>query len=145
MDSYRLTLLGGNIHRFWRRSCDVQQQLLERLAGEGILNNIAGLTATDPLPRLLRYPLLTTTPALRERLYQRLHKQGMGVSKLYPAPLPQIAGLQRYFAGGDTYPNAASLAACLLTLPVHEGVSDSDVALMAKIVMEESAESASGA
>lgn len=62
------------------------------------------------MPRLLRYPLLAKSTEVRDELCKRLNRIGLGCSKMYPATLQHIDGLERKFSASDSTPNAASFS-----------------------------------
>jgi dTDP-4-amino-4,6-dideoxygalactose transaminase len=75
--------------------------------------------------RLLRYSMLVAAEK-REEMMQRFQRAGLGVSRMYPAILPEIDGCQEMFAAAD-FPHAKSFASRILTLPTHAKVTDADI------------------
>ena len=117
MPAWRLGYLQCNVHGYRLRSRQIQQQLdaqLEALAGRGLLN-LPRLLGCELRP-LLRYPVLCDSEQRCDDLYRRLQAQGLGVSRMYERPLPQIDGIPE--ALGGEYGGAARFASRLITLPV---------------------------
>jgi len=129
MDAARLGLLTANIHAFRQRGQHVQTSLAGRVGTLARTGRVVDLPAVCDMPGsnvLLRYPLLFA-PDIRDRLYNCMKEKGLGVSRLYPAALPDITGLGRYLAGAGDFPVARAFARRLLTLPVHSRVRDADI------------------
>ena len=126
MDAYKLRLLGANITKY-QKSCNGVQRSLAKVVSlyhhHGMID-LAEVSGCDAGVRLLRYPVLLATPQLRDRLYDELSREGLGVSKLYPGALPTIEGLQALLASQGRFANAESFSQRLLTLPTHDGVTD---------------------
>ena len=75
---------------------------------------------------LLRLPVLVKNSALRDRWMSSIKAFGIGATEMYGRALPEIVG------EGDvdlelSFPVATDIAARLLTLPVHEGMTDKDI------------------
>ena len=98
--------------------------------------DLARLARASPHARLLRYPLLVTDGDLRAFLYRRLRDLGLGVSRMYPDTLPNIAGLEKIFEDHEDYPHAESFARSILTLPTHQGVTRHHVEKMGGIFLQ---------
>ncbi|MGB5474745.1 MAG: DegT/DnrJ/EryC1/StrS family aminotransferase [Gammaproteobacteria bacterium] len=130
MDNARLELLAANTEAYRRRSLHVQAALAG-LVGELATRSgsVVDLPAVCNLPAshaLLRYPLLVE-PVIRDRVYNRLRREGLGVSRMYPAALSGIAGLEEYLGVAGISPVAQNFAARVLTRPVHERVRAVDI------------------
>ncbi len=130
-----LTMLPANIQRYWRQGSEIQFLIREMLAdlGKDEVVDLAVKACKVSPPRLLRYPLLITSSCLRDELYSALNREGLGVSKMYPAPLPRIEGLANEFIDHEPLPNAENFAGRILTLPIHPGVRDADVERMGEV------------
>lgn len=135
LDGARYRRLGRNLERYGARPATAQQHLRAALAHlpEHIVTDLARACRTADPPRLLRYPLLFATPALRERAWQRLTAAGLGASTLYPAALPDLPGVAAHMADGH-FPQARHFARTLLTLPTHSGVDAAAVRAIAAIL-----------
>lgn len=77
-------------------------------------------------PVYLRLPLLVNDKASRENLFQRLHRNGIGVSRMYEYPLVDIFENQ-IDQNGEKFPAAEYISHHLLTLPTHHLLSDQDL------------------
>ena len=134
MDAARLELLEPNIEAFRARSLRIQSALAGRIADlanrSGSLVDLPAVCQMPAAHALLRYPLLLP-PGARDAAYKCLKKRGLGVSTMYPAALPDIAGLGHHLGAAGTLPAARDFAARLLTLPVHERVRDAGIREMA--------------
>lgn len=114
------------------------QQWIRAMLNELCLDEIIDLTCLNARPEqsyFLRYPILVPDSDLRERLYSALRSAGLGVSKMYPAALPEIPGLTDILRSQERFPRATKFAKSILTLPTHENVSRRHVAEMGKIIM----------
>jgi dTDP-4-amino-4,6-dideoxygalactose transaminase len=117
MPAWRLDYLQRNIDCYRKRSRHTQQQLdaqLEALAGRGLLN-LPRVLGCQHQP-LLRYPVLCDSEQRCDDLYRQLLGQGLGVSRMYERPLPEIEGIPE--ALGGQYAGAAQFASRLITLPL---------------------------
>lgn len=114
-----------------------RQQIIQRRVSElpeGCVLDLPARTCSAKLPRLLRYPVLAGTGALRDRLFTALDKEGLGASTLYPDVLPDIAGLDSVLDGQSPFPNAGQFSRRLLTLPLHDDVRDADIERIFRIM-----------
>ena len=71
---------------------------------------------------LIRFPLLLRKSEERNLLIQKLQKNGIGASGLYPYPLNVQPGMEKYNL--KFCPNAALIAKQVITLPVHEYMTE---------------------
>ena len=97
-------------------------------------------------PIYLRLPVIVDSEERRERLFQRLWKAGLGVGRMYRRALaeffpqlalhPPIPPYGEYYAGSttETYPGAERVARCLLTLPTHHYLAQTDIDHIAQIL-----------
>lgn len=131
-----ISLLPANIQRYWQQGLEIQSSVMQMLVdlGKDEIVDLAVKTCGGALPRLLRYPVLLDTSALRDELYLELNGLGLGVSKMYPTALPGITGLGQQFAGQSSVSNAESFASRILTLPVHQGVQVGDVERTGEVI-----------
>ena len=131
-----LPLLPVNIQAYWQQGSEIQSSVMQMLAGvrQDSIVDLAVKECKASLPKLLRYPLLLATSALRDELYSALDREGLGVSKMYPVALPEIEGLENQFINHEPLPNAESFAGRILTLPIHPGVQRSDIDRMGDVI-----------
>jgi len=86
---------------------------------------------------LLRYPILVKDKNLRNELFEKLSDKGLGVSKMYQNILPNIKGINAsMFQEVGEYPNSKNLAVQLLTLPMHEDVTEIHLQKISQIIKE---------
>ena len=83
---------------------------------------------------LLRYPVLIRDAELRNAVFLALDRAGLGVSRMYPAALPEIDGLQSMFSERRRFARASEFSREIITLPTHSRVNESDVAAMKRIM-----------
>lgn len=91
-------------------------------------------SATDLETPLLRFPLMFRSPQTRDIAMARLKEAGLGASGSYPVPLHQVRGTEPFIGGGMRYPEAEAVARRILTLPLHEFVTDKDVKRIVQII-----------
>jgi len=135
MDGFGLKILAENINHYWSRECKTQNAIAAGLIEYGddeVIDLFA--VAGRGEERLIRYPLLAKTPQIRDKLYQALQQKKGGASKMYPTTLHGIAGLEGYFPDIEATPNAVSFAQRLLTLPLHQGVTQCDLDEMLGVI-----------
>jgi len=92
------------------------------------LTDLTTTTDFDLNKPLLRYPLLIKSTKLRDQFYQENKK--FGLSLMYPVALNKIKGLEQIVDAETCYPNAENFASRLITLPVHNDVTDNDIEIL---------------
>ena len=133
-----MALLAANISAYQKRDRQVQIWISEMLAGipgEHVLD-LARETNISAKQPLLRYPILLKDPYLRDRLDEALSRAGLGSSKMYQRPLPEIEGLEKILTEGNDYPQARDFSNRLLTLPCHFGVSKETIELIHCVLLD---------
>jgi hypothetical protein len=75
----------------------------------------------------LRLPVLAPSREVRDRVVAALEARGLGATRMYGEPLPQITGVPDVVAQQGSFPNAAQLADRLFTLPTHGAVGEADI------------------
>ncbi|MDH5710705.1 MAG: DegT/DnrJ/EryC1/StrS family aminotransferase [Gammaproteobacteria bacterium] len=129
MDKERLSRLATNIKAYQSNTVGVQNKLREILAQCDLdkygITDLPHLCKIPEQQRLLRYPLLVRRDA-RDELYEKLSRIGLGVSRMYPAILPEIDGLEM-LKQQCNFSEAKSFAERLLTLPTHAQVKQRDI------------------
>jgi perosamine synthetase len=73
----------------------------------------------------LRLPIFAATPAERDRIYSVSQRQGLGLSVAYPTPINEIPEISVAFHG-KRFPSARRVAEHLLTVPLHQWLSEHD-------------------
>ena len=86
---------------------------------------------------LLRYPLILKSKEKRDRILEELKRRGLGATGSYPVPLNEQPGAAGYFDRKESYPNAKFISERILTMPLHEYVTESDIEKMTGIIQEE--------
>lgn len=118
--------LPANLVEYIARDSNVEyrfRQMMIVLDDKSVVD-IVSLCEKSGGSRLLRYPLLLKSYADREGALTALYLSGVGVSKMYKKPLSEIEGMSGFFNTKGHYPNAASFADRLITLPTHSRVRD---------------------
>jgi perosamine synthetase len=113
------------------------------------IDGIEGIEVPRPLegalPVYLRFPILTRDRTHRADLLARLRAVGISASASYPTAAGDIPGIARYLAPDQqACPGAASVAARILTLPTHPGVTAGDVERMVAVIRDDRSASGSG-
>ena len=80
----------------------------------------------------LRLPVIVKDRQLREEIYRKLHKAGVGVSKMYVSSLNRYDYLADIVPDGH-YPVAEYVADRIIALPTHPLVSEGDLELIVEI------------
>jgi len=73
----------------------------------------------------LRLPLAVRNREIRDRIAALSQEKGLGISRMYPTPVNEIAEIRDHFVG-MVFPVAHKIAECLLTLPTHHLLSKKD-------------------
>jgi dTDP-4-amino-4,6-dideoxygalactose transaminase len=73
-----------------------------------------------------RFPLLAADEETRDKLFEDSRREGLGLGRMYPHPVHEIAEIRTCCVGGDSFPAAESVARTLITLPTHRFVSGAD-------------------
>ena len=90
--------------------------------------------ASGPEENLLRFPLLFDSGDRRDQALRELERSGLGATKMYPAPLHRLPGLESYFRGVEDLRQSESVAARILTLPMHDRVEPPDISRIGSII-----------
>ena len=137
MEPERLALLPANITAYQADELLIQKKLASMLEEfdfpENLLQNLPKICETLGNRKLLRYPLLVD-PAIRDKLYRELKRNGLGPSKMYPGTLPTIPGVEKFVAGQDDFPQAEAFASRILTLATHNGIGHKDLLKLRRVL-----------
>lgn len=112
----------------------VQGAMAEMLARFSGITVLPGCSSPVPVPRLLRYPLLCTSKALRDDLHRALTTAGLGSSVMYGQTLADLPGVPP--CRQSELHHARDFADRLLTLPVHSGVRPQDLSRIEQVLAE---------
>jgi dTDP-4-amino-4,6-dideoxygalactose transaminase len=91
---------------------------------------------TERKGRLLRYPLLLSSQTQRDRIFKKLHANGLGVSLMYQQELSQIGGVDEKVNLAIPLTHAKSFAGRLMTLPIHKQVGDKHLQKIKRIIVD---------
>lgn len=127
MDAVRGELLGANVDKHLSRSRWRETLLREALVASGL--SVVDLAASAGLrrKRLLRYPVLLPNGVSRDYVLHRLRHAGLGVTAMYQRALPDIEEVDARVELRGGVEHARQFASRLLTLPVHNGVTESHI------------------
>ena len=84
---------------------------------------------------LIRFPFIMEDHGQRERVLAKLEHYGLGATSMYEAPLHIFSETKKYFPCA-AFPNAQSFSERILTLPLHEYVSERDIDAMCSIIRQ---------
>lgn len=135
-DEGRIGTLAANIEAYWERARTAQNRLAGMLADMdgNFFIDLTKLKTHHPESVLLRYPVLLRDQPLRDKLHDALSLRGLGCSRMYPKPLPEIEGLEGRFQEQGGFPQASLFSQRLLTLPCHPGVKSADVEEIKQVI-----------
>jgi len=90
----------------------------------------------ESIPPLLRFPIRINNDKDASRLVADSDEQGLGIAYSYPDAICAIPELANHFVGQE-YSAAKKTARTLVTLPVHEYVSQTDCTKIETLVSEQ--------
>jgi len=134
MDSVRQGLLGENVDHYLRRPRTVERVLRELCADSPWIERDLTVEAGPRCARLLRYPVLCADRLSRDTLWARLRRAGLGATAMYQQALSEIAGVTERVSLSAPLHGARFFADRLLTLPVHEGVSQAHLSRLERLL-----------
>jgi len=115
-----------------RRHAEELRSGIDGVEGVEIPRSVPG---TRPVH--LRFPLLARDSRHRSDLLERLRAMGISASPSYPSAIGDIPGIARHLAPDQApCPGATSVAARILTLPTHPGVTARDVGRMVTAIRD---------
>jgi perosamine synthetase len=119
----RLSGVAAGLLRYWQaRSQDANRARSIRAAA---LRARVGMSIDASTLPCIRLPLVCASAQERQRLYEESQRRGLGFGLMYPTTIAAIPELQASLEG-QRFPNAERIAERLLTIPVHQFVSDED-------------------
>ena len=83
---------------------------------------------------LLRFPIIFKRREKRDKIFSYLVRNRLGATGSYPAPLNELEGVPPYLKTKSFYPNAKAVSERILTLPLHEYVTESDIDNIVRII-----------
>ena len=103
------------------------------------IEGVEGIEIPRPVdgasPVYVRFPVLARDGAHRARLLERLRRAGIGASTSYPTAIADIPGIESYLARHqEVCPGAREIAARILTLPTHPGVTARDIQMIVEAI-----------
>ncbi len=106
------------------------------------IDGVEGVEIPRPIdgsrPVYLRFPFLVRDGAYRSRVLRQLRGAGISASLSYPTSIRDIPGIERYLAHDQgPCPGARDIAARILTLPTHPGVTTRDIEVMVTTIRGE--------
>lgn len=133
---YAKNLLRSNMDAYpTRLNCQNKYTEILKHCNNTLLIDLPSKLEHDMSQPLLRYPILIKDYSLRNRLYEKL--KPYGASLMYKKPLNEIANVNELLKSQtDTYKNASSIAHQLITLPIHEGITNKELNSITRILKE---------
>ncbi len=131
MSSFQKTLA---IH--WQKRLQSHQEVRRKNCcfwKETVPQGLAQVCSGDNQGSMIRFPVLAESVSNREQICLQSEQRGYGIMPAYPTPINEIPLISAEFKG-QSYPNAKRLADCLMTLPVHEYINESDMLKIEKIL-----------
>ena len=134
---YRMSNLGAGLLFSWKSRLDRANRsrfhnsrlFLERLPASVHMHVVSKSRESAPL----RLPLLMPSAQAKATMCRMAHEQGLGVSALYPATIAKIPELTSMFQSKE-YPGAEAVVSRLVTIPVHQYVTEQDVDRIVKAI-----------
>jgi perosamine synthetase len=121
----------SEIHQTRLRVAGLYRTSLDRFREE--LAYMPECDENDGRVALLRFPLIFKKKEKRDRVLEKLKREGLGATGMYPAPLNEINGTVPYLSGNEVFPAAKSISERILTLPLHEYVNERDIQKIIKV------------
>lgn len=110
--------------RNWRRRLEESNRI--RKENAGYFSELAGLKIGRDFPvPFLRLPFMTENKEIKAGIYAISSQKGLGIGKMYPTPVNEIAEIENQFQG-KVFPFAKRVAERLLTAPTHGLLSEKD-------------------
>lgn len=136
---------GGLVMRLMEVLCESFQGLSEsrRLAASRYREALAPFTdhiefpyvPANSEPVLLRFPVLLKRKDVRDRVLSDLKAADTGASENYPLTINELPGACDHIANRQAhFPNATHVANRIITLPLHDYVTDDHIRLIAEIM-----------
>lgn len=114
-----------------QEGCRVRSRLLiEQLSGFDFVQVPQIQPEAEPV--FLRLPIVLEDEKIANRVFENLSQAGIGVSRSYSRTIPDLYA-QDFPTNGKEYPGASQLAACLLTLPTHAYVRETDIERIVRV------------
>jgi dTDP-4-amino-4,6-dideoxygalactose transaminase len=131
--------IGNELHAAWERirarRLELSKIYRDVLSGVPTCS-LPGSDRDDPGTALLRFPILAADGRERDGILTAMKKEGLGATGMYPVPLNRLPGLSEYFPKDEFYPEAQSISERLITLPLHEHVTERDIDSIRRIVAD---------
>jgi dTDP-4-amino-4,6-dideoxygalactose transaminase len=121
----------GILHE-WRARLSASNRIRSSAAADFGRRLSIGVASGLPHP-YLRLPIFAATQAERARIYFRSQREGLGLSVAYPTPINEIPEICVAF-NGQRFPSARRVADHLLTIPLHQWLSETDKQAIADCV-----------
>ncbi len=128
----------GHAFELYRREPSYRRQIWAPAIEEWTHMGIRELESPGSSPPLepLRLALLAPDRNARDAIVDRINRIHLGASRLYGTDLPRITGIPKTIRLQGPFPQAASLADRLFTLPTHNLVTDDAVSAARSTIRE---------
>ncbi|MDM7859628.1 DegT/DnrJ/EryC1/StrS family aminotransferase [Alteromonas sp. ASW11-36] len=114
----------------------IRRYLNMPMATANTYSDVGDCAWADQSRRLLRLPLLVDNIKTRNKLVTKCIQQGISATAMYQKALHDVPGVATLVKLPAATPVSQRLAATLVTLPTHAGVTEKHKALMHNIVKE---------
>jgi len=120
----RLSGMKAGILREWQARLNESNRIRSG-ATVDFSERLSIVLANGPSHPYLRLPIFAATPAERDRIYLLSQREGLGLSVAYPTPINEIPEISAAF-NGKRFPSARRVADHVLTIPIHQWLSEHD-------------------
>jgi perosamine synthetase len=128
----RLSRMQAGLLRDWRARLGRSSEIRSRTAGD-IMRRLGSLEPPARAHPYLRLPIAAATSEEKRRILRLSRRRRLGMSAAYPSPINEIPELRGVF-NGQRFPAARQVAETLLTIPVHQWVSETDKHAIAAVL-----------
>jgi dTDP-4-amino-4,6-dideoxygalactose transaminase len=122
------------VEHYWRQHVDAYSGVAQVVAdlarrANGQMQAVTPCEPAEYRERVFsRFVLMAKSPQLRDDLILELRRRGITATPMYARTLPEICGSP--WADTGRYPIATVVARQLMTLPVHDRITETDIAAM---------------
>ncbi len=102
-----------------------------------VIRIVAGVDKLSIRRRLSRLPLLVRDARSRERIVAALKRSGISSTTMYSRTLPEIVAEHDGVENCERLPAAQMFANSLLTLPLHDRLTDHDIERIGEVLVNE--------
>ncbi len=130
----KLTSFQAGLGRYWRNTLANSKQIRSMHVSNWesvITGSFTSTQESTPYP-LIRFPVITDSHQAAISIMRQSEDAGLGIAWSYPTAIHRIQQICDQFRGLE-YPNAVFVVQRLITLPVHQYLSNRDVVAIARL------------